>query len=100
MVCGHRLLASSPPGYLIGCASLNCRTLSLVTRAPEVAEFLRKWDFAADSQVAAEAWMADNDATVDEAAIWFLRNDKVWTEWVPSEVAENVNAALSEIDPK
>ncbi len=88
-----------------GCAFPTARVLiavnpSLITRAPEVVEFLRKWDFAADSQVAAEGWMADNDATVDEAAIWFLQNDKVWTQWVPSDVMENVNTALSGIDPK
>ena len=82
-----------------GCAFPTARVLiavnpSLITQSPEVVEFLRKWDFAADSQVAAESWMADNYATVDEAAIWFLQNDKVWTQWVPSDVAGNVNAAL------
>ena len=82
-----------------GCAFPTNRVLiavhpSLITRAPEVVEFLRQWDFAADTQVAAEAWMADNDATVDEAAIWFLQHDQVWTQWVPSDIAENVKASL------
>ena len=60
-----------------------------------MAEFLRKWDFAADSQVAAEGWMSANDATLDDAAIWFLQNDDIWTQWAPPDVAEKVKAALA-----
>ena len=83
-----------------GCAYPVARVLvaihpSMITRAPEVVEFLRKWDFAAASQVAAEGWMADNEATVDEAAIWFLKNDPVWNDWIPSDIAERVNTALA-----
>ena len=68
----------------------------MITRAPEVVEFLRKWDFAAGTQVAAEGWMAENEATFEEAALWFLNNDDVWTDWVPADVADQVKQALAE----
>lgn len=88
------------PGAGNGCAYPNARVLiaahaSLATRAPEVVEFLRKWNFTAASQLAVEGWMADNGATIDEAAIWFLENnDDVWTQWVSSDIANKVNEAL------
>ena len=41
------------------------------------------------------AWMADNQATGEEAAIYFLENhEDVWSDWVPAEVADKVKAAL------
>jgi hypothetical protein len=39
--------------------------------------------------------MAESDATVDEAAIWFLKNNQVWTQWVPASVAGRVQEALA-----
>jgi glycine betaine/proline transport system substrate-binding protein len=70
---------------------------SLVIRAPEVVELLRKWDLKAQSQVAAETWMTDNNATVEEAAVWFLKNhEEVWTQWTPADVAERVKQALAQ----
>jgi glycine betaine/proline transport system substrate-binding protein len=83
-----------------GCTYPTSRVLvavhpSLISRAPEVVEFLRQWDFGATSQIAAEEWMAESDATVDEAAIWFLKNNQVWTQWVPASVAGRVQEALA-----
>ena len=88
-----------------GCAYPTSRVLmavhpSMITRAPEVVEFLRKWEFKADSQVAAEGWMAENKAAVDEAAIWFLKNDDVWTGWVPEDVKSKVQEALVAEEPQ
>ncbi len=67
----------------------------LLTRAPEVVEFLRRWDFTASSQVAAEGWMSDNEATTEEAAVWFLQNQDVWVAWVTEDAAGNVRKALA-----
>jgi glycine betaine/proline transport system substrate-binding protein len=83
-----------------GCAYPTARILvavhpGLISRAPEVVEFLRRWEFAAESQVAVEGWMAENEATAHEGAIWFLNNDPVWTEWVPPDVAKRVKEALA-----
>ena len=88
------------PGPGNGCAYPTARILiaahpSLLTRAPQVVEFLRKWDFTAESQIAVESWMADNEAPLDEAAAWFLENDDVWTQWVPPNVAKKVDDALA-----
>ena len=41
------------------------------------------------------AWMADNQATGEEGARYFLKEKAdIWTKWVPAEVAEKVKAAL------
>jgi glycine betaine/proline transport system substrate-binding protein len=41
------------------------------------------------------AWMTDNQATGDEGAKYFLKNDAdVWAKWVPADVAANVKAGL------
>jgi len=41
------------------------------------------------------AWMADNQATGEEAAYHFLENNEdIWSQWVESDVAEKIKAAL------
>jgi glycine betaine/proline transport system substrate-binding protein len=69
---------------------------SMITKAPDIIEFLRKWDFTAAANVAADGYIAQTGADFPEAAIWFLENQQdVWTQWVPQDVADNVRAALS-----
>ena len=70
---------------------------TLLDDAPDVVEFLRAWDFSAVVQVESEIWLADNNATPDEAAVWYLSNNPdVWGAYVPDDVAERVLAALAE----
>ena len=69
---------------------------SLLQRAPDVVEMLRKWDYTAAAQVAAEGWMSDNDATSEEAAINFLKTQDVWHDWVTDDAAAKITAALAE----
>jgi glycine betaine/proline transport system substrate-binding protein len=39
--------------------------------------------------------MQENDATPDDAAVWFLQeHEDVWTNWVPTDVAERVKESL------
>jgi len=53
----------------------------------------RQWDNPTVNSLL--AWMADNQATGEEAAIHFLENNEdVWTAWVEPEIAEKVKAAL------
>jgi len=41
------------------------------------------------------AWMTDNQATGDEAAVHFLKNyQTIWTKWVSVQAAEKIKAAL------
>lgn len=68
---------------------------TLISRAPEVVEFLRVWNYSADIQVSIDGYKAETDADFQEAAIWFLKNQDVWTQWVPDEVAEKVNTTLA-----
>lgn len=70
--------------------------VSLEERASEIIDFLEKWDFDAATQVAAEGYMADTGATIEETAIWFLKNQEaVWSRWVPASVAQKVKDALN-----
>ena len=70
---------------------------TLLEAAPDIVDFLRAWDFSAVVQVESEIWLADNNATPDEAAIWYLSNNPdVWGAYVPADVAERVLAALAE----
>ena len=68
---------------------------SLIGRAPDVVEFLRLWDFQAASQVALDAWIADNEAEFEDAAVYFLKTDDVWTNWVTDEAEAGIMAALA-----
>ena len=69
----------------------------LLTAAPDVIEFLKNWDFNIDVYKEVARWMAENPGTeVQDAALWFLKNDSVWTQWVTPEAAENVRAALAD----
>ena len=64
----------------------------LVTKAPNVVEFLRKMQIGSDPLSRTVAWAVDNDVTDwNEAAVYFLRNlEDRWTTWVPEDVAEDV----------
>ena len=70
---------------------------SLGERAPEIVEFLRKWDFDAATDSRIEAWMADNNADPDAGALYYLRNFRdAWSTFIPSDVLERVDAAIAE----
>ena len=65
--------------------------------APGIVEFLSHYETTNDMVSKALAYMQDNNATAEEAAHHFLReNPDIWTKWVPAEVAETVTAALPE----
>lgn len=54
----------------------------------------RSWSNATINKLL--SWMTDNQATGEEAAIYFLKNNEdMWTAWVSAEVAEKVKAALN-----
>ena len=58
--------------------------------APDVVEFLKKWDFNAGNQLAAEGYKSETDADIDDVAVWFLQNTEEWKEWVAPGVADRV----------
>ena len=63
-------------------------------QSPRSCGMLRLWDFTAASQVAAEGWIAENEASLDEAAIWFLENDDIWPQWLTNAAASEVKTSL------
>ncbi len=68
---------------------------TLLDRAPDVVEFLRNWSFSANVQIPTEIWLSDNEATPDEAAIWYLENNvEHWTAFLPDSAAASVADAL------
>ncbi len=67
----------------------------LPEQAPEVVEFLKNYETSSALTETALEYMEENDATNDEAAIWWMKeNEDIWTAWVSDEVAEKVKKAL------
>lgn len=67
----------------------------LSKKAPDVVEFLKKYETTQAMANKFLAYMQDNKASTEDAAEWFLKAyDSVWTQWVPAEVAAKVKAAL------
>ena len=72
---------------------------SLPEQAPEVVEFLRKWDFTVDPHLRnVTRWQEANpDASIQEAALHWLRNNAdTWSGWVTGDAAVRILSALSE----
>ena len=67
----------------------------LLQSAPDAIEFLRRWEFGADSQLAVEGYVEDAGVPYLEAAKWFLRNTTEWQTWVTPEARDKVLAALA-----
>ncbi|HLR67234.1 MAG TPA: ABC transporter substrate-binding protein [Virgibacillus sp.] len=67
----------------------------LKDQAPEVVDFLSKYETSSELTEAGLQYMEDNEVDNDEAAIWWMNEyEDVWTEWVSEEVAEKVKEAL------
>jgi glycine betaine/proline transport system substrate-binding protein len=68
---------------------------SLPERAPAVADFFKKYHTSSSLTAEALAYMQDNEASVEEAAKWFLEEHQViWTKWVPEDVATKITESL------
>ena len=66
-------------------------------RFPEYTEFLKKYHTSSALTAEALAYIADNKATYDQAARWFLQqHDDLLAQWLPQDKAEAVRAALKE----
>lgn len=67
----------------------------LSQKAPEVFEFLKNYETGSSITSAALAYMQEKNVGTDEAAKWFLMNNKeTWSKWLPAEAAQKVEAAL------
>ncbi len=69
--------------------------VSMLEKAPDVVEFLKKYSTTVDQNNEFLAKMEDMGWDTQQTAEWFLKNkEDVWTAWVSSEVAAKVKAAL------
>jgi glycine betaine/proline transport system substrate-binding protein len=63
--------------------------------SPEVMDYLKKRSWSNETVNALMAWMTDNQATGEDGAKHFLRENKdLWTNWVSPEAAQKIEAAL------
>lgn len=64
-------------------------------RAPEVVKFLSHYKTSAKLTGDALVYMQENDATPEQAAHWWLKNNEdLWSKWLPSDIAKKVKDAL------
>lgn len=62
---------------------------------PEATAFLRNYETSSALTAAALAYIQENEATIDEAAEWFLiENEELWKNWLPEENYQKVMDAL------
>ncbi|MCB1494664.1 MAG: ABC transporter substrate-binding protein [Bauldia sp.] len=64
--------------------------------APKLAEFLKSYASTNAVTSTALAYMRDNDASPDEAAVNFLKTTEDWTRWLPASAVEGVKSNLGE----
>ena len=58
-------------------------------------DYLKKRQLSTDEFNKLLAWMVDNQATGEDGAKYYLKNNEaVWTKWVSPEAAEKIKAAI------
>jgi len=68
----------------------------LPDQAPEVVEFLEKYETSNDLTEEALNYMEEEDVSAEEAAIWWMNeHEDIWTNWIDDETAEKVKDALN-----
>ena len=68
----------------------------LPTDAPDVVEMLRNWGLNIEVYKSIAGWLNDNEnANENQAALWWLsENSDIWSQWVTTEAAASIQAAL------
>lgn len=76
---------------------LTAVTTSFQEREPEVAEMLSKMTFKTETMSQVLAWKSDNNASAEEAAVYFLSNNTdTWKNWLNDSARERLAAVLGE----
>lgn len=85
-------------GYICAFPSVPvtiCANKELPQKAPEVMEFLKNYQTSTALTNSALAYMQENNVSSQEAAKWFLKNNKeLWLKWVPEDVGKKVEEAI------
>ncbi len=64
---------------------------------PEVFEFLQNMTFKTEDMSSVLAWKDENNASADEAAVYFLTNyQDQWSNWLSEAARENLSALLNQ----
>lgn len=64
-------------------------------QAPEVVAFLENYETSNDLTEEALNYMEEEDASAEEAAIWWMHeHEELWTSWLDEEEAEKVKEAI------
>lgn len=89
-----------------GCAFPNTKvhiaaSSKLKDKAPELITFLANYETTLEQTNKVLAYMRQNDATVEEAALWFLKNYKdVWQNWFPTRDPEIISGVMEALGEK
>jgi len=76
---------------------LTAVTTSFQEREPEVAEMLSKMTFKTATMSQVLAWKSDNNASAEEAAVYFLSNNTdTWKDWLNDSARQRLSAILGE----
>mgnify|MGYP006294883129 FL=1 len=76
---------------------LTSVTADLAEREPQIVEFLSSMTFETSTMSALLAWQADNNASAEETAVYFLRNyPDVWSGWLNDAARENLSGLLNQ----
>ncbi len=75
---------------------LTTVTADFKEREPEVAEFLGNMAFDTETMSAVLAWQDENNASAEEAAVYFLTNNTdTWSTWLNDGARENLANVLN-----
>ena len=83
--------ASAYPPSLV----YSVATTTFADREPEVADMMSKLNFDTDEMSALLAWKEDNNASNEETAVKYLRdNPEDWASWLSDDARERLSALL------
>jgi glycine betaine/proline transport system substrate-binding protein len=76
---------------------LTSVTSDLAEREPQIVEFLSNMEWETATMSALLAWQAENNASAEEAAVYFLRNyQDTWSAWLNDAARENLAPLLDQ----
>jgi glycine betaine/proline transport system substrate-binding protein len=74
---------------------LTVVTDSFASENPEVTDMLSKMQFTNEQMNGVLAWQEENNASADEAAVYFLTTNKdIWADWLNDAAKEKLAALL------
>ena len=74
-----------------------CVNSKFYKEAPDFCDFLSKYQTSSDLTAQALAYINDTNASYEDAAKWFLKgHDDLLSQWLPTDKADLVRAALNE----